>query len=278
MELDIETIQKYADMAIEMWIAYLPKVVWALLTIFIWFKVAKFIWNMIDKMLTKRNIDPTIERFTVSLVKNLLKALVVVAAIGMVWVETSSFVAIFAAAGFAIGMALSGTLSHFASGIMILLFKPYKVWDRITAAGQTWVVKEVQIFNTILQTVDAKIIIIPNAEAIGSSVVNFSMVKKKRIDLTIWIWYGDSIDRAREVMTEVAKKNKYVLQKEDVTIGVKELGDNAVIFAFHTWAKTEDYWNAFFGLTEDVKKAFDATDGELNFPFPQRDVHMHNVK
>ena len=278
MELDMNALQRYIDLAVEMWIAYLPKIIGALLTIWIWFKVAKIVWNMIDKMLTKRKIDPTVEKFVVSLVKNLLKALVVVAAIGMVWVETSSFVAAFAAAGIAIGMALSGTLSHFASGIMILLFKPYKVWDRIETAGHIWVVKEVQIFNTILETIDAKIIIIPNAEAIGSSIVNFSMKNTKRVDLSVWIWYWDSIDRAREVLEKVAKDNKFVINKEDVTIWVKSLWDNAVIFAFHTWCKTEDYWNTFFSLNEEVKKAFDATNGELNFPYPQRDVHMHTVK
>jgi len=139
-------------------------------------------------------------------------------------------------------------------------------------------VKEVQIFNTILETVDAKVIIIPNAEAIGSSITNYSMEHKKRVDIDVGIGYGDSIDKAREVMHKVADDNKYVLHDEGITIGVKSLGDNAVIFAFHTWCKTDDYWNAFFSLNEEIKKAFDATNGELNFPYPQQDVHMHTVK
>lgn len=271
-------IQKYMDLITTGVLSYMPKIIGALLVIWIGFKIVNMIAKLIDKALQVKKIDPTVEAFLVSLLRNILKALVFVAAIGILGVETSSFVAMFAAVGLAIGMALSGTLSHFASGVMILLFKPYKVGDLIETAWHFWTVKEVQIFNTILETVDAKTIIIPNSEAIGSSIVNLSMVSKKRVDIDVGIAYGDSIDKAREVLHEVADKNPMVLHDEGVTIGVKELGDNAVIFTFRTWVKTEDYWKAFFALTEEVKKAFDATNGELNFPFPQRDVHLFNQK
>ncbi len=276
--MNTEMLQGYMDQAVAMWISYLPKVIGALVVIWIGFKIAKMIGNMIEKVMNAKKIDPTIGKFSVSLVKNLLKALILVAAIGMLWVQTTSFVAIFGAAGLAVGMALSGTLGHFASGVMILLFRPYKVGDVIDAAGHFWEVKEVQIFNTIVETPDAKTVIIPNSEAIGSSIVNYSMESKKRVDIDVGIGYGDSIDKAREVMHKVADDNKYVLHNEGITIAVKELWDNAVIFTFRTFAKTENYWDAFFSLTEEVKKAFDATNGELNFPYPQQDVHMHNVK
>jgi len=232
---------------------------------------------MIDKLLTMRKIDPTVEAFVVSLLRNVLKALVFVAAIGMLGVETSSFVAMFAAVGLAIGMALSGTLGHFASGIMILLFKPYKVGDVVETAGHTGKVAEVQIFNTVLETPQGRTIIIPNSEAIGSSIVNMSSVSKKRVDLSVGIAYTDSIDRAREVLNEVAQKNNYVLHDEGVYVGVQELGDNAVVMAFRTWVKSDDALAAPLSLNEDVKKAFDAA-GDLNFPFPQRDVHLYNAK
>ncbi len=276
--MNTEMLQGYMNQAIAMWISYAPKIIGALIVIFIGFKIAKMIGNMIEKVMGAKKIDPTISKFSMSLVKNLLKALVIVAAIGMLWVQTTSFVAIFGAAGLAIGMALSGTLGHFASGVMILLFKPYKVGDLIETAGHLWNVKEVQIFNTIITSLDGKKIIIPNSEAIWSSIVNYSAHGKKRVDLDIGIWYGDSIDKAREVMHKVADDNKYVLHDEWVTIAVKELGDSAVIFLFRTWATTENYWDAYFSLTEEVKKAFDATKWELNFPYPQQDVHMHNVK
>lgn len=270
--------QKYLDLIISGSLWYAPKIIGAILVFWIGVKVVNLIGHMIDKALKIKKIDPTVEAFLVSLIKNILKALVIVAAIGILWVQTTSFVAVFAAMGLAIGMALSGTLSHFASGIMILLFKPYKVGDLVEVAGYYGNITEVQIFNTILQTRDAKIVIIPNSDAIGAAVINYDMVHKKRIEVTVWISYSDSIDRAREVMHKVADESEYVLHDEWVIIAVKELWDNAVIFAFRVWVKSADHRRAFFQITEDVKKAFDATNGELNFPFPQRDVHLHNVK
>lgn len=278
MNLENIDIQKYTDMLLLWASSYIPKVLGALLVLWIGFKIANMIAKGVDKLLAKKKIDATVEAFLVSLLRNILKALVFVAAIWVLGVETSSFVAMFAAVGLAIGMALSGTLGHFASGIMILLFKPYKVGDFIETAGHIWVVKEVQIFNTILTTVDAKTIIIPNSSAIGGSIVNYSMEDKKRVDLDVGIAYGDSIDLAREVMQSIADKDERVLHDEGVTIAVKSLGDNAVIFTFRVWVKTTDYWGAYFDLTEKVKKEFDATNGKLNFPFPQRDVHMYNEK
>ncbi len=269
-------IQKYTDIAIEGALTYAPKILGALLTIWIGFMVAGGIAKLISKIIKSRNIDPTVEAFIGSLTKNVLKALVIVAAIGILGVETSSMVAVFASVGIAIGMALSGTLGHFASGIMILLFKPYKVGDVITTAGHTGGVKEVQIFNTILQTPQGKTIIIPNSEAIGSSIVNMSTVEKKRVDLVVGISYDDSIDTAREVLTSVAQASAIVLQEEDVVIGVDSLGDNSVNIAFKVWVASSDAVAAPIILNEDIKKAFDATNGQLNFPFPQRDVHLYN--
>jgi len=273
-----DTIQKLWEQAISWALWYAPKIIGAILALWIGFKIANLIGRAIEAILNKRKIDKTVESFVVSLIKNVLKALVIVASVGMLGVETSSFVAMFAAVGLAVGMALSGTLSHFASGIMILLFKPYKVGDLIKTSGHEWVVKEVQIFNTILKTVTAKTIIIPNSDAIGWSIVNFSMEKKKRVDINVGISYEDSIDKAREVLQKIADEEPMVLKKEWVTIGVKELWDNAVIITFRTWVKTTDYWSAFFTLNETIKKEFDATNWELNFPFPQRDVHLYNQK
>ena len=271
-------IQKYIDLMATGALSYLPKVIWALLVMWIGFKIVNILGRLIDKLLTAKHIDPTVEAFLVSLLKNILKALVFVAAIGILWVETSSFVAMFAAVGLAIGMALSGTLWHFASGIMILLFKPYRVGDVVETAGHTGKVKEVQIFNTILETPQGRIIIIPNSEAIGSSIVNMSIVEKKRIDLSVGIAYSDSIDKAREVLHKVADDEDIVLHDEGVSIGVAELWDNAVILTFRTWVKSEDALGAPLVLNEAIKRAFDATKGELNFPFPQRDVHLYQAK
>ncbi len=267
---------KYSDIAIEWIMTYTPKILGALLTFWIWFKVANFIWKSLEKILKKEKIDKTIGNFMSSLIKNILKALVLVAAVWIIWVETGSFVAMFAAVWIAIGMALSWTLWHFASGIMILLFRPYKVWDLIETSGHFGTVKEVQIFNTILTTLDAKTIIIPNSTAIEWSIINYSMEKEKRVDLEIWISYTDSIDKAKEVLLKIAKAEKKVLDDKWYTIWVKELWDNAVILVFRVWVKTADYWDIYFGLTETIKKTFDKE--ELNFPFPQRDIHLYNQK
>lgn len=278
MTLENLDIQKYMDMATTWVVAYMPKILGALVVLWIGFKIANMIAKWVDTVLAKKKIDPTVEAFLVSLLRNILKALIFVAAIGVLGVETSSFVAMFAAVGLAIGMALSGTLGHFASGIMVLLFKPYKVGDLIETAGHFGVVKEVQIFNTILNTVDAKTIIIPNSDAIGGSITNYSIEDKKRIDLDVGIAYTDSIDKAREVLLDVAQKDARVLNSEDQQVMVKSLWDNAVIMCLRVWVKSPDYWGTVFDLTEEVKKAFDATNGELNFPFPQRDVHLYNQK
>ena len=274
--INMKNINIYAEKAMDLSIWYAPKIVWAILTIWIWFKVVNILIKAMNKTIEAKKIDPTIERFIDSLVSNILKALIIIAAIWILWVQTTSFVAMFAAVGLAIGMALSWTLWNFASGIMILLFKPYKVWDLIDTAGHLWTVKEVAIFNTILTTLDAKTIIIPNSQAIWWSITNYSMENKKRVDIDVWISYWDSIDKAREVMQQIADKEKRVIHKDWVTIAVKELWDNAVIFTFRTWVKTKDYWEVYFWLTEAVKKEFDKK--WLNFPFPQRDVHIYNEK
>ena len=271
-------ISKYIDFAVAWTLSYMPKILWALIALWIGFKIANMLWKMVDKVLKSKQIDPTVEAFLVSLLRNILKALVFVAAVGILWVETSSFVAMFAAVGLAIGMALSGTLSHFASGIMILLFKPYKVGDVIETAGHTGKVSEVQIFNTVLETPQGRTIIIPNSEAIWSSIVNMSTVDKKRVDLLVGISYSDSIDTAREVLHKIADWEDMVLHDEWVTIWVHELWDNAIILAFRVWVKSEDALWAPLILNETIKKEFDATNGKLNFPFPQRDVHLYNSK
>ncbi len=271
-------IAKYTDLAVSGTLSYAPKLLWAIFVFWLGFKLVNIAGKVLDRALKIKKIDPTVEKFVVNLLKNILKWLVIVAVIGMLWVETTSFVAVFAAMGLAIGMALSGTLGHFASGIMILLFKPYKVWDLVDINGYYGNITEVQIFNTIIQTRDARIVIIPNSDAISGAVINYNMVGKKRIEMTVGISYSDSIDKAREVMHKVADDSDYVLHDEWVVIAVKELWDNAVVFAFRVWVKSDDHRRAFFQLNEDVKKAFDATNGELNFPFPQRDVHLYQAK
>ncbi len=220
----------------------------------------------------RRNIDPTIRPFFISLVSILLKVLVVLSAASMFGLQVTSFIAIISAAAFAIGLALQGTLGHLASGVLILIFKPYKVSDFIVVQGYSGTVKEIQLFNTILTTLDNRIVIIPNGTITGGALENLSANPERQIDLTFGIGYGDDIDKARAVIeTVIAQCPGYIADKGH-NIFVKNLGDSSVDFAVRFWTKGGDYWPAFFFMQENIKKAFDREG--VNIPFPQMDVHV----
>jgi len=185
----------------------------------------------------------------------------------------TSFIAILGAAGLAIGMALSGTLQNFAGGVMILLFKPFKVGDFLDAQGHKGVVKEIQIFNTILTDLDNKTIILPNGSLSTSAMVNYSTQPIRRVDFTFGIGYGDSVEKAREILNNLIKKDSRILSDPAHFIGVSGLGDSSVNLTVRVWAKGEDYWGIFFDMNEHVYNAFNKEG--INIPFPQMDVHLH---
>jgi len=191
----------------------------------------------------------------------------------MMGIEMTSFIAILGAAGLAVGMALSGTLQNFAGGVMILIFKPFKVGDVLQAQGFTGSVSEIQIFNTIMKTPDNKTIIIPNGGLSTSSMVNFSTEAKRRVDWTIGIAYGDDADKAREVIKRLCDEDSRILKDPEVFIAVSALADSSVNFTVRAWVNAPDYWGVHFDLNEKVYKTF-AGEG-LNIPFPQMDVHVH---
>lgn len=190
-------------------------------------------------------------------------------------IEMTSFIAILGAAGLAIGMALSGTLQNFAGGVMILIFKPFKVGDVIDAAGYIGSVNQIQIFNTILKTPDNKTIIIPNGGLSNSSLTNFSTESRRRVDWTIGIGYGDDVDKAKSVIQDLCDKDQRILKDPAVFIAVSELGDSSVNFAVRAWVESADYWAVFFAMNENVVKTFG--EHNLNIPYPQMDVHVNNV-
>ncbi len=269
-------VNKYSDLIVSGTLSYAPKLIWALLTLWIWFKVIKFIVNLIDKAMSKSKIDVSLKGFIISLVKWTLKVLLILTAVGMLWVQTTSFVAILAAAWLAIGMSLSGTLQNFAGGVMLLLFKPFDIGDFVEVSGYAGTIQNIHIFNTYILTGDKKTIIIPNGDISGSSMINYSISPKRRVDLVIGIGYDDDIDLAKATLEEIAKANKKVLVKDGITIWVSELWDNAVNIVFRFFVKNEDYWSVYFETLETVKKTFDKKS--IGFPYPQRDVHMYNMK
>ncbi len=270
--LDTDSLSKYVEVIISGAMNYAPKIIWALLVIWIWFKIVNIARNFILKIMDKQKIDPMLKSFLTSIFSIILKTLVFISAAGILWVETSSFVAMLAAAGLAVGLALKWTLQNFASWVMILLFKPFKLWDYVEVWWHAGTVTKIEIFNTIMLTGDKKTIIIPNSEITASSMVNYSAQPQRRIDLEVWISYTDSIDKAKEVLNAIAKNEKRIIKKDGIQIWVKELWADAVILVFRTFVKSEQYWDVFFDLNETIKKEFDKNG--LNFPYPQRDVHL----
>ncbi len=250
---------------------YAPKVVGAVLTLIIGFWIAGMVTRAVKKMLGRSGVDETVAPFLASLVNAGLKIMVLIAAAGIFGVETTSFVAIFGALAFAIGMALQGSLGHFASGVMLLTFKPYEVGDLVEAGGSTGVVEAVQIFNTILRTPDNKKIIIPNGVVTGGTITNISGQGEIRVDMTYGIGYDDDIDKARAVIQKVADSCPQVIKDKPVDILVSELADSSVNFAVRPWAKSAHYWDVYFYMHENVKKEMDKAG--ISIPYPQMDVH-----
>lgn len=254
------------------------KILLALITLAVGWKVAGWLGILVGKQLDKKGVDPTIKPFVCTLVSTLVKVGVAISAVETIGIQATSFAAIFAAMGLAIGMALSGTLQNFAGGVMLLLFRPFKVGDVIESQGFTGCVKEIQIFQTIMLTPDNKMIHLPNGKVSNDSLVNYSTMPERRVDFTFGIGYGDDIDKARTVLSEVLASHAAIITDQngrEPMIVVGELADSSVNFTVRVWAKAADYWDVHFSTIESVKKAFDAAG--ISIPFPQQDVHMHKV-
>lgn len=252
---------------------YGPKLVGAIITLIIGMWVIAVISKTLRKRFEKKNVDPSLRGFLNSMIGIGLKLLLWITVIGMMGVQMTSFIAILGAVGLAVGMALSGTLQNFAGGVMILIFKPFKVGNYISAQGHAGIVNEIQIFNTILKTPDNKTIIIPNGGLSTGSMINFSAEPLRRVDFTFGIAYGDDVDKAKAVLMSLIEADERILKEPaEPFIAVSELADSSVNLVVRVWADASNYWGIFFGLTEQVYKTF-AKEG-LNIPFPQMDVHI----
>jgi small conductance mechanosensitive channel len=224
--------------------------------------------------MVNRKIDASLVPFLTSMANILLKVLLVITVMSMLGIQMTSFIALLGAAGLAVGMALSGTLQNFAGGVMILIFKPFKVGDFIDAQGFKGTVHEIQIFITILLTLDNKTVIIPNGGLSNGSVVNYSTQESRRIDWTFGIAYGDNTEEAKIILLELILADERILKDPAPFVGVKELGDSSVNFTARGWIKQADYWDVFFDMNENVYNAFN--EKGINIPFPQMDVHIKN--
>ena len=254
---------------------FLTSIALGLITLIVGLAVVRYIVNSAAKMMKKREVDPSLVPFLRTLLSITLKIGLVLLVMEMVGIQATSFIAILGAAGLAIGMALSGMLQNFAGGVVILLFKPFKVGDFINAQGHSGTVHEIQIFNTILKTPDNVTIIIPNGGLSTGSMTNYSQEERRRLDMTFGIGYGDDVDHARKVLKEIIDADERILQDPEPFIKVGALADSSVNFTLRLWTKASDYWGVHFDMNEKVYKEFNAKG--LNIPFPQMDVHVHNA-
>ncbi len=245
---------------------------WAIIIFVVGRIVARIVSNIVGKMMVKSKVDETLVKFAKSLVYVALMVFVILAALDKLGVETTSFAAIIAAAGLAVGLSLQGTLGNFASGIMLIMFRPFKVGDFVEAGGVSGVVEEIQIFSTKLKTGDNKAIIVPNSGIIGGNITNYSAKETRRIDLVIGVGYADDLKKVRSVLENILASNDSVLKDPAPTIGLLELGDSSVNFAVRPWVKTGDYWPTLFALQEEIKIRFDHEG--ISIPYPQRDLHI----
>ena len=251
---------------------YGPKLIGAIAVWIIGSIIVKWLTGSFSKIMDRKGTDDSLKPFLKSLISILLKTMLIISVLSMLGIQMTSFIAILGAAGLAVGMALSGTLQNFAGGVIILLFKPYKVGDFIEAQGHIGVVKEIQIFTTILLEVDNKTVIIPNGPLSTGSIINYSAQPTRRVDLNFGIAYGDSVDKARKVLFQLFKDDKRILEDPAPFVGLKELADSSVNLTARVWVKAEDYWPVFFDMNEKTYNAFN--DEGINIPFPQMDVHL----
>lgn len=230
--------------------------------------------DVIEKLLMRAKVDETLAKFTRHLSYVSLLIFVVIASLAKLGVQTASFIAVLGAAGFAVGLALQGSLSNFAAGILILIFRPFKVGDVVTLSGVTGRVEDIQIFNTILCSGDNVRYIVPNSQGTGGSIINMTAYPHRRIELVIGAAYSDDLKKAKRVLNDVLASDPGVLKNPAPTVVVGELAESSVNFFVHPWVKSQEYWDVRFRLLENIKEAFDAN--ALTIPFPQRDIFVKN--
>jgi len=253
--------------------SYILKLIVAIIIYLVGKFLSKLISKAITKVLNLKNVDPTVTSFVANIVYSAAFFVTIIAAASHLGFNTSSLIAIFGAAGLAIGLALKDSLSNFASGVMLIIFKPFKAGDFVEVAGTAGVVEQILIFATQLKTGDNKTVIIPNGSITGSSIVNYSTKPTRRIDLVIGVSYDADLAKTKAVLNDVVSQHELVLKDQAITIGVKELADCSVNFVVRPWVKTENYWPVYFALLENIKVALD--EAGIEIPFPQLSVHVN---
>ncbi len=279
MDLDMDILQQSESWFIQnqdLLIQYGVNLISATITLLIGYFIAKGVSGTLRKLMNKQEIDTTITDFISSIVRYAILTFVVIAALSRVGVQTASFVAIIGAAGLAVGLALQGSLSNFASGVLIIIFRPFKAGEYVELAGTAGTVESVQIFSTVLTTPDNKVVVVANSTAMNSNIVNYSRKPTRRIDLVVGVSYDADLALTRDVLRRVIDEESRILTDQETTIAVSELADSSVNFVVRPWVKTSDYWPVRFDLQERFKNALD--EAGIEIPFPQVSIHHNSTQ
>lgn len=271
-----QTVEKMQEWLALNGLEYGVKVVAAILILVFGKLAAKFIRSLVQRMMKRTSVDETLVSFVSSLSYFAVMAFVVVAALNQMGVETASFVVVLGAAGLAVGLALQGSLANFAAGVLMIIFKPFKVGDFIEGGGVGGVVEQIGIFTTTLRSGDNKQIIVPNNSMTSGNIVNYSAKDTRRVDIVAGVSYQDDLDKVKKVLLDILGKDERVLPEPPPKVAVLELADSSVNFVVRPWVKTADYWDVFFDTQEAIKKRFDAEG--VCIPFPQHDVHLYKTE
>jgi small conductance mechanosensitive channel len=269
---DLSEVSALAQKAQDLAMDHGPKLLMAIGILVVGVLVAKILRAGIRKMLGLKHVPPIVASFVTNIAYIGMLAFVVIAAMQAIGIATTSFIAVLGAAGLAVGLALQGSLSNFAAGFMLVIFRPFKLGDFVDAGGTTGVVEEIQVFSTILKTPDNKKVIVPNSSITGGNIINFSAHDKRRVDWVFGVSYSDDIDKVKATIRRVVEADKRVHKDPAVFIVLSALADSSVNFTVRAWANSTDYWGLFFDINEAMKKAFDADD--ITIPFPQRDLRV----
>lgn len=256
----------------DMLVGFVPKLLIAILVLWIGLKLTKLLKKAIIRLLDKRSAEPSLKSFLASLVDVLLKVMLVIMVMDIIGIKATSFIAVLGAAGLAVGMAMQGTLQNFAGGVIILLMKPFKVDDYIECGNYKGYVKEIRIFHTIIQPFNGRTVIVPNSSLATTSLINHTKQPQIRLDVVASVAYGTDLDYAKEVLREVIDSDPLILKDPPAKIAVSELGNSSVDFSLWLWVKTEDYWTVWMRIRENIYKAF--YEKGISIPFPQMDVHL----
>lgn len=271
----MDNIDGLIEQAPDLIVMYGMKVIFAIIIFIVGKYLAGVAKKLSTKLMDKRKLDPTVTSFVANIIWSLVFVFTVIATLGQLGVQTASLVAVIGAAGLAVGLALQGSLSNFAAGVLMVIFRPCRVGDYVEAAGVAGIVDEITIFSTKLRTPDNKVIIAPNSAMMDGTITNYSALGQRRVDLVIGVSYDADIAQTKAILTKVVEGNQYVLKDPAYTIALGELADSSVNFVVRPWVNTPDYWNAYFEILEQAKYALD--EAGIGIPYPQMDLHVKEL-